>query len=52
VDGEVDIPLIDDACIPVDNPFSGMNLLVIKSRITYVTDSSTVVSSSNIRTRD
>jgi hypothetical protein len=52
VDGEVGSPLVDDACIPVDNPLSDMTLSVIKSRSTYVTDSSTVMSSSDIRARD
>jgi hypothetical protein len=52
VDGEADSPLIDDACRPVDNPLSDMTLSVIKSRSTSVTDSSTVVSSSDIRARD
>jgi hypothetical protein len=52
VDGEVDSPLVDDACRLVDNPLSDMTLSVIKSRSTYVTNSSTAVSSSVIRTRD
>jgi hypothetical protein len=47
-----DSPLIEDACIPVDTPLSDMTLSVIKSRRTYVTDSSTAVSSSDIRARD
>jgi hypothetical protein len=52
VDGEVDSPLIDDACILVDNPLSDMTLSVIKSRSTFVTDSSTAMSSSDIRAWD
>jgi hypothetical protein len=52
VDGEADSPLVDDACRPVDNPLSDMTLSVIKSRSTSVTDSSTAVSSSDIRARD
>jgi hypothetical protein len=51
VDGEADSPLIKDVCTPIDTPLSDMTLLVINSRRTYVTDSSTVVSSSNIRAR-
>jgi hypothetical protein len=52
VDGEADSPLVEDACIPVDTPLSDMTLSVIKSRRTFVTDSSTAVSSSDIRARD
>jgi hypothetical protein len=52
VDGEVDNPLIDDACIPVDTPLSEITLSIIKSRRNFVTDSSTVVSSSDIHARD
>jgi hypothetical protein len=52
VDGEADSPLIDDACTPVDNPLSDMTLSVIKSRSTFITDSSTVLSSSNICAQD
>jgi hypothetical protein len=52
VDGEADSPLVDDACIPVDTPLSEMTLSIIKSRRNYVTDSSTVVSSSDIHARD
>jgi hypothetical protein len=52
VDGEADSPLVDDSCRPVDNPLSDMTLSVIKSRSTSVTDSSTAVSSSDIRAQD
>jgi hypothetical protein len=52
VDGEADSPLVEDACTPVDTPLSDMTLSVIKSRRTFVTDSSTAVSSSDIRARD
>jgi hypothetical protein len=52
VDGEAGSPLIDNACSPVDTPLSDMTLSVIKSRRTSVTDSSTAVSSSDIRARD
>jgi hypothetical protein len=50
--GEASSPLIDDACRPIENPLSDMTLLVIKLRSTSVTDSSTAVSSSDIRARD
>jgi hypothetical protein len=52
VDGEADSPLVEYSCTPVDTPLSDMTLSVIKSRRTYVTDSSTAVSSSDIHTRD
>jgi hypothetical protein len=52
VDREADSPLVDDACRLVDNPLSDMILSVIKSRSTSVTDSSTVVSSLDIRAQD
>jgi hypothetical protein len=52
VDGEAGSPLVDDACTPVDNPLSDMTLSVIRSRSTSVTDSSTALSSSDIRARD
>jgi hypothetical protein len=52
VDREVDSPLIDDACTPIDNPLSDMTLLVIRSRSTSITDSSTVLSSSDIHAWD
>jgi hypothetical protein len=52
VDGEADSPLVDDACTPVDNPLSDMTLSVIKSKSTFVTDSSTALSSSDICARD
>jgi hypothetical protein len=50
VDWEACTPLIDDAWTLVDIPLSDMTLLVIKSRRTSLTDSSTVVSSSDICT--
>jgi hypothetical protein len=37
VDREVSIPLMDDACTPVDNPLSDMTLSIIKSVKTYST---------------
>jgi hypothetical protein len=52
MDGEATSPLVDDACRPVDSPLSDMNLSVLKSRSTLVTDSSTVVSSLDIHARD
>jgi hypothetical protein len=52
VDGEISSPLVKYACTPVDTPLSDMNLSVIKSRRTFVIDSSTTVSSSDIRARD
>jgi hypothetical protein len=52
VDGEACSPFVEDACTPVDTPLSNMTLSVIKSRRTYVIDSSTAVSSSDIRARD
>jgi hypothetical protein len=52
LDREASSPLVDDACRPVDNPLSDMTLSVIKSRSTFVTNSSTVVSSLNIRARN
>jgi hypothetical protein len=48
VDREVDSPLVDDACTPVDNPLSDMTLSVLKLRSTYFNDSSTALSSSDI----
>jgi hypothetical protein len=45
-------PLVDDACIPIDTPLFDMTLSVIKLRRNFVTDSSTVVSSSDIRALD
>jgi hypothetical protein len=52
VDREACTPLIDEAWTPVDILLSDMTLSVIKSRRTYVMDSSSVVSSSDIRTRE
>jgi hypothetical protein len=52
VDGEADNPLVDDACRPVDSPLFDMTLSVIKSRSTSATNSSTTVSSSDIRAQD
>jgi hypothetical protein len=52
MDGEVDSPLVEDACTPIDTPLSNMTLLVIKSRRNFIIDSSTAVSSSDIRARD
>jgi hypothetical protein len=49
VDGEVATPLVDDAWILVDISLYNMTLSVIKSRRTFVMDSSTAVSSSDIR---
>jgi len=49
VDGEADNPLIDNACTPLDNPLYDMTLSVIRLRSTYVTDSSTKLSSWDIR---
>jgi hypothetical protein len=45
-------PLVDDAWTLVDILLSEMTLLVIKSRRTSVTDSSSAVSLSDIRTRE
>jgi hypothetical protein len=44
--------LVDESCTPKNNPLSDMNLPVIRSRSTSVTDSSTVLSSSDICTQD
>jgi hypothetical protein len=52
VDGEACTPLIDDAWTPMEILLSDMTLSVIKSRRTSVTDSSSAVSSSDIRTRE
>jgi hypothetical protein len=52
VDGEVGSPFIEDSCTPVDTRLSDMTLPVINSKRNSVTDSSIVVSSSNIRARD
>jgi hypothetical protein len=43
VDREVGSPLVKDACTLVDTPLSDMTLSVIKSRINFMTDSSTMV---------
>jgi hypothetical protein len=52
LDGEVDSPLVEDSCTPVETPLSDMTLSTIKSRRTSVIDSSTAVGSSDIRARD
>jgi hypothetical protein len=52
VDGEVVTPLVDDACTLVGIALFDMNLSVLKSRRAYVMDSSTAVSSSDIRTQE
>jgi hypothetical protein len=49
VDREANGPLVEDACTPVDTPLSDMTLSVIKSRRTCTTDSSTAMSSLDIR---
>jgi len=52
VDGEDASPLMDDACNSVDNPHFDMNLLVLNSRRTSVTDSLVAVISSDIHAQD
>jgi hypothetical protein len=52
VDGEVATPLFNDSWTLVDIPLSDMTLSVIKSRRTSVMDSSTAVSSLDIRARE
>jgi hypothetical protein len=52
VNGEACTPLVDDAQTPMVIILSDMALLVIKSRRTSVTDSSSAVSSSDIRTQE
>ena len=44
--------LMDESCTPTNNPLSDMTPIVISSRSTYVIDSSSVLSSSDIFTQD
>jgi hypothetical protein len=52
VDREACSHLVKDACTLVEIPLSDMTLSFIKSRRTYVTNSSTVVSSLDIHAQD
>jgi hypothetical protein len=51
VEGETCSPLVDDACIPVDNPHSDMTLSVINSIKNSSTTFSATLNASDICTR-
>jgi hypothetical protein len=48
VDGKACVPLVDDAYKPIENPLYDMNCLVLRLASTSLTNSSTVLSLSNI----